>query len=183
MEGHIIIIVRSKRVLLCPNFCDASIYCYIMCSSFTDNESIEEKARKVTVHGIADFLVSIKLDKYIPAFKEYDISGDVLVAIKSTELSELGVESALDKVKILVGFRRYLKGGVVKFSASKLVTALSQSSLEKYCRPFEQHGVDGDMLLYEDEELVRGMLKEIGIGSNLAITRIISKFKTFVSVR
>lgn len=150
---------------------------------YIGEESIEEKARKVTVQDVANYLSSIKMDKYVPNFTEFDISGDVLLAMKSSELSELGVESALDKVKILVGFRRHLEGGTVKFSVSKVVIALSQSNLGKYRKHFEQHRVDGDMLLYEDEELVRSMLKEIGIDSKLTITRIMSKFKTFASSR
>ena len=150
---------------------------------FIGEESIEDKARKVTVQDVANYLSSIKMDKYIPTFQEYEISGDVLLAMKSSDLSDIGVESALDKVKILVGFRQHLEGGTAKFSVSKLVVALQQSNLGKYRKLFEQHRVDGDMLLYEDEELVRSMLKEIGIDKNIDITRIMSKFKTFASIR
>ena len=132
---------------------------------------------------MATFLASIKLDKHIQAFSDNEISGDVLYGVKSSELSELGVDDALDKVKILVGFRRYLEGVAARFSVSRLVVALSQSNLAKYRKPFEQHGIDGDMLLYEDEALVRSMLKEVGINSELIITRILSKFKTFASIR
>ena len=130
---------------------------------------------------MATFLASNKLDKYIPAFQESDISGDVLISAKPEDLAELNVESALDKLKILVGFKRHVEGTGVKFSTSKLVVFLSQNKLGKYRKPFEQHRVDGDLLLYEDRELVRSMLKEIGIDSNLAITRIISKFETHAS--
>ena len=145
--------------------------------------SIEEKARKVSVKDVSAFLASNKLDKYIQAFEENEVSGDILLDLNSSGLSELGVESALDKLRILVGFRRYLEGGGMRFSVSKLVVALSQNNLGKYRKPFEQNGVEGDLLLHEDGELVRSMLKEIGIGSDLAITKIISKFKTFSSSR
>lgn len=145
--------------------------------------SVQEKARKISLEDVASFLASIKLDKYIAAFKENDISGDVLISAKPGDLSELGVKSALDKLKILVGFKRHVEGTAVKFTTSKLVVALSQNNLGKHRKPFEQHGVEGDLLLYEDKELVRSMLKEIGITSNLAITRIISKFETFASLR
>ena len=107
----------------------------------------------------------------------------MLISAKPDDLSELGVESALDKLKILVGFKRYVEGTGIKFTTSKLVVALSQNNLSKHRKPFEQHGVDGDLLLYEDKELVRSMLKEIGISSNLTMTRIISKFETFASNR
>ena len=133
------------------------------------------------MQDVIKFLASIKLDKHIPAFQENDISGDVLISAKPDDLKELGVESALDKLKILVGFKRYVEGTEVKFTTSKLVVALSQHNLGKHRKPLEQHGVDGDLLLYEDKELVRSMLKEIGIDSHLTITRIISRFETFAS--
>lgn len=145
--------------------------------------SVQEKARKISVQDVINFLASIKLDKYIAAFQESDISGDVLISAKPDDLVELGVESALDKLKILVGFKRYVEGTGVKFTTSMLVVALAQHNLSKYRKPLEDHGVDGDLLLYEDKELVRSMLKEIGIDSNLAITKIISKFDTFASLR
>ena len=137
----------------------------------------------MSVKDVTDFLASMKLDKYIREFEENEISGDVVIVLKPSELSDLGVNSALDKIRILVGFRRQLEGGGVKFSTSKLVVALSQNNLSKHRKPFEEHKVDGDMLLYEDEDLVRSMLKEIGIKRNLDITKIIAKFKTFASTR
>jgi hypothetical protein len=135
------------------------------------------------VQDVTNFLASIKLDKYTKAFQENDISGDVLIIATPDDLSELGVESALHKLKILVGFKRHVEGTGVKFTTSKLVVALSQNNLGKHRKPFEQYGVDGDLLLYENKELVRSMLKEIGINSNLVVTRIISKFETFASNR
>lgn len=145
--------------------------------------SIQENARKLSVQDVTNFLSSIKLDKYKAAFQENEISGDVLISTTPDDLSELGVKSALDKLKILVGFKRHVEGTGVKYTTSKLVVALSQNNLGKYRKPFEQHAVDGDLLLYENKELVRSMLKEIGIAPNLAITRIISKFETFASLR
>lgn len=123
------------------------------------------------------------MDQYIKAFEENEISGDVVIALRSSDLSDLGINSALDKIKILVGFRRQLEGGEARFSTSQLVVALSQHKLGKHRKLFEQHKIDGDMLLFEDEDLVRAMLKEIGVKPELDITRIISKFKTFASSR
>ena len=145
--------------------------------------SVQDKARKISVQDVTNFLASIKLDKYTKAFQENDISGDVLIIATPEDLTELGVESALDKLKILVGFKRHVEGTGVRFTTSKLVVALSQNNLGKHRKPFEQHGVDGDLLLYEDKELVRSMLKEIGIDSKLIATRIISKFETFAHNR
>ena len=123
------------------------------------------------------------MDKYVNSFTDFEISGDVLLDMLPSDLADLGVDSALDKLKIIVGFKRHLQGGGVRFTTSKLVVALTTSNLGKYRKLIEQHGVDGDMLLYEDEKLVRSMLEEIGVESGLNITRIISKFKTYASVR
>ena len=145
--------------------------------------SLQDKARTLSHHDVATFLASIKLDQYVEKFKDFEISGDVLLEMTPSDLAELGVKSALDKLRILVGFRRYLETGEVKFSSSKLVVALTTSNLGQYRKLIEQNNVDGDMLLYEDEKLVRAMLQEIGVESGLNITRIISKFKTYASIR
>lgn len=155
---------------------------YTVCLA-TGEESLQQKARKLSIQDVSNFLASIKLDQYITNFEEFEISGDVLLDINSANLLELGVDSALDRLRILVGFRRHLEGGGVRFTTSQLTVALVQNNLAKYRKLFEEHRVDGDMLLYEEEDLVRSMLQEIGVTFGVDITRIISKFKTFASIR
>ena len=71
---------------------------------------VQENAHILSVQDVTNFLSSIKLDKYSAAFQENNISGDVLISATPDDLSELGVKSALDKLKILVGFKRHVHG-------------------------------------------------------------------------
>ena len=139
--------------------------------------SIEEKACGISVSDVANFLASMKMDKYQKQFTDEDISGDILLELTSDGLSELGVDSALDRLKILIGFRRFVETGEVNFSTSKLINALKAGNLEKYSKHFEEHNVDGELLLHTDKGVVNKMLEEIGISSKVACARIIAQFR------
>ena len=145
--------------------------------------SIEEKSRQYSIKDVSIFLAEIKLDQYIQKFEENEITGDVLLSLNLESFEELEVFSALHKLKIIVNFRRHLEQTGVEHPVFNVIQVLAQNKLIKYRRLVEQNGIDGDMLLYEDDKLVRCMFKEVGIGSDLDISKIISKFKTFASRR
>ena len=146
--------------------------------------SIEEKSRQYSIKDVSIFLAEIKLDQYIQKFEENDITGDVLLSLNLESFEELEVSSALHKLKIIVNFRRHLEQTGVEYPVFNVVQVLAQNRpLIEYRKLVEQNGIDGDMLLYEDDKLVRCMFKEIGISSDLHISKIISKFKTFASRR
>ena len=67
-------------------------------------------ARKYQVDDIADFLTEIEFPEYIEAFKEEDISGDVLLKADSDSLTELGVTSLDHQKKITLKFLQKLRG-------------------------------------------------------------------------
>ena len=136
-------------------------------------------AREYSISDVSDFLAAIKLDRYINTFAENDVSGDFLLGIGIGSLNELKVTSALDKIKIMVGFRRKLMGGVVRYPISVITTFLKENKLGQYCNLFESEGLDGDMLLFGDEALVKKMLHEVGIKSELHVDKIVSKFETY----
>ena len=88
--------------------------------------------------------------------------------------------SAVDKIKIMVGFRRELMGGVIRYPISVVTTFLKENKLGQYCELFESKEIDGDMLLFKtDEALVKIMLHEVGIKSELHVDKIVSKFETY----
>ena len=136
--------------------------------------SYRKRAQTVSVQKVSDFLASLNMDEYISNFEKDEISGDVLIDLDSEGLSELQVDSNLHKLKILVGFRRFLKDGIVQFSSSKLIKALTKAKIPQYNDLLEKHGVDEGLLLYEDTVLVRSMLKDIGIASKVHIARILA---------
>ena len=157
-------------------------------TSFVDNAF---KARTYTPEDVGDFLSSIKLDKYREAFVTNEVNGADLLEANRDTLNELGVTSLLDCVRIMTLFPRQLQGAEPRFPVSVVLKVLKENKLEKYIKIFEENQIDGDMILYaeekhmkiimKDDELVRSVFTEIGISSNIHKTRILSRFKTFVS--
>ena len=111
-----------------------------------------------------------------------EISGDVLLDADEEFLTELGVDTALDRVRIMTLFPRMLKEVEPKYPVSKVVKYLQENKMEKYIKLFEENEIDGDMLLDTDPTLMKTVLKEIGV-SVLDRVKLISKFKTLVSTQ
>ena len=147
---------------------------------YAEKETVLSKARKYTPEDVGDFLSSIKLDKYKEEFVVNEVGGDVLLDSDSEVLSELGVVSPLDRVRILTLFPRRLREAEPSYPVSEVVKFLMEKNLGKYSNLFEDNQIDGDMMLDAEPELMKSALKEIGIGL-VDRVKILSKFKTFVS--
>ncbi len=130
---------------------------------------------------MADFLVKIGLSDYAEAFKDADISGDVLIDADPDMLVELGVESALDQMKIMQLFERELLGATPLYSREHLNQFLQDNKLDKYAHLLEEHGIDGDMIVKVDIKIMKAVLKDIGIKSAVDAGKICSKYKNHVS--
>lgn len=94
-------------------------------------------------------------------------------------LLELKVTSPLHQMKIMHLFKRELHGGETKYSTEHLLKFLQQYNLEKYASILEKNGIDGDMILEVEDKLMKNVLKEVGVTSQLDILKIRSKYKTF----
>jgi len=57
------------------------------------------------LHMVLTFLEQNKLDKYRAIFQESDMFGDLLLEADDTVLNELGVTSAVERLKIKVHWR------------------------------------------------------------------------------
>ena len=110
-----------------------------------------------------------------------EISGDVLLDADEEFLTELGVDTALDRVRIMTLFPRTLEEVEPKYPVSEVVKYLQENKMEKYIKLFEENEIDGDMLLDTDPTLMKAVLKEIGVGV-VDRVKILSKFKTFTSI-
>ena len=139
------------------------------------------RARTYTPALVGEFLTSIKLDKYRESFISNEVSGDVLLDADDECLTELGVSTALDRVRIMTWFPRRLEEVEPKYPVSEVVKYLQENKLEKYIKLFEENEIDGDMLLDTDPTLMKAVLKEIGVGV-VDRVKILSKFKTFASI-
>ena len=146
----------------------------------SDDELLAPKARTYTREDVGDFLSSIRLDKYKEAFISNGISGDVLLEADSEFLTEIGVSSPLDCVRIMTLFPRRLQEAEPRFPLSDVLTFLKENGFEKYIKHFEENQIDGDMLLDAEQGLMKAALKEIEIGV-VDRVKILSKFKTFAS--
>ena len=73
---------------------------------------MEQRAAKYTAEDVVCFLQKIGLGRYAEEFRSNEITGDVLVGEEAGDqfFSELGITSAVDKLKISVMFRRELCG-------------------------------------------------------------------------
>ena len=150
--------------------------------AYSDKEELVSKARTYTPGNVGDFLTSIKLDKYRQVFVDAEIGGDVLLDANCKLLDKLGVNSLLDCVHILTLFPRRLKyDAEPRLPISKVLKFLRENKFEKYVEIFEQNKIDGDMLVDTEQELMRNVLEEIGIGV-LDTFKIVSKFKSFVDM-
>ena len=64
-----------------------------------------------------------------------------------------------------------------RFPVPEVLGFLQQNKLEKYCAAFQQHSIDGELLLAADDSV----LKELGVKSAVDRVKIRTRFKTFAS--
>ena len=72
-------------------------------------------------------------------------------------------------------FQRSLQGVEVHYPLETVLTFLEQNKLDKYCAVFQEWGMDGDLLLEVDHDV----LKEMGVNA-VDRQKIKTKYKIFV---
>ena len=79
--------------------------------------SLEPAVEEYTAQQVAEFLQSVGLGQYSEKFLESDISGDMLLQADDDVMEEVGVQSRLHRVQIVVQFRRHVlkKNARLKF--------------------------------------------------------------------
>ena len=58
---------------------------------------------------VLDFLQEYKLDKYRTTFEERGMDGDLLLKADDRVLKDLGVKSAVDRIKIKTKYKTFIK--------------------------------------------------------------------------
>ena len=137
----------------------------------------------MTSDDIAAFLARIGLPQYREKFEDEDVDGDMLLDLvkkkKTDSFSQLGVDSPLHLMKIMQLFLRELQGTKAKYSNDHLTQFLcTQRKIDQYATTLKDQGIDGDMILYVEDDLMEKVLKEIGI-SELHASSICRKYKKF----
>ena len=67
-----------------------------------DTQTLEQNAQDCTPEHVGQFLERIGLGHHVATFIEQDVSGDVLLEPDQEMLEELGVTSAIERLKIKV---------------------------------------------------------------------------------
>ena len=129
---------------------------------------------------MADFLSSIKLDRYRDAFISNDVKGVDLLEADVESLNAIGVESSLDCVRILTLFRR-LDGTEPRIPISEVLRFLKENGFEKHCKHFEENQIDGDMMVDTEVKVMKDVLKEFGIDP-MERVKIVARFRASVKV-
>ena len=165
-----------------------------------DTQALEQKVQEYTPQHVGQFLEGIGLGHHVTTFIEEGISGDVLFEPDQEMLEELGVTSAIERLKIKVQggagemeycmiltqysnlvfyqvlFRRSVQGGETQYPLQSVLDFLKLNKLDKYRDTFQKSGMDGDLLLEADDRA----LKELGVSSAVDRKKIKTKYKTFV---
>ena len=133
---------------------------------------------------MANFVTSIGYPNYAEFFEDNDFSGDALIGSTDEHLKDLGIESALARLKIVIMFRRQLQGlhSLAKnYPADKVVEfldGLKPQEKDQYKRSFDENEIDGEMLLAmkgKDDVMI-----ELGVQRPAHRLMILSKFKTLI---
>ena len=133
---------------------------------------------------MANFVTSIGYSNYAELFEENDFSGDALIESTDEDLEDLGIESALARLKIIILFRRELEGLhplAEHFPADKVIDfldGLKQQEKEQYKKSFSDNRIDGEMLLAMEGK--NDVMIALGIQRPAHRLIILSKFKILV---
>ena len=73
-------------------------------------------------------------------------------------------------------FQRSLQGGKAQYPLESVLNFLEQNKLAKYHDIFQESGMDGDLLLEANDNV----LKELGVKSTVDRNRMKTKYKKFV---
>ena len=74
-----------------------------------------------SVERVTDFLQrNLHMGQYVPLFEQKQIDGDLLLVATDEILQEIGIVSALDRLKIRIHFKREMSGGLSALAESIL---------------------------------------------------------------
>ena len=143
----------------------------------TLDENELELAKQLSVEDIVKFLHDVKLEQYATIFEEFEINGELLIHLPDNELQDMGIVSALDRLKISVYFRQYVLGAKNipnQQSVREVVKFLEDNKpLRQFASRFGENNVDALLLLSASDEVMR----ELGVDTGVHVRLIRTKFK------
>lgn len=121
-----------------------------------------------TTTEVAEFLTrALNMEHYVLFFQENKIDGDLLLRATDEILKEIGIKSALDRLKIRIAFRRKVLGPsdlAKRYPVAEVVNLLKAHNMDAlYQLLLEKNEIDGEMLSEASDQV----LIEIGIKSRI----------------
>ena len=146
------------------------------------DQSELELAKQFSVKDVVKFLHQVKLGQYAIIFEEFEINGEILVQLPDNELQDMGIASALDRLKISSYFHRYIAGDkdIPNQQSVKIVVKFLDDikPLKQFASKFGENNVDSQLLLDASDDVMR----ELGVDTGVHIRLIRTKFKNFPHV-
>jgi len=139
---------------------------------------MQRRAKDLTLADILEFLDSRNLGRYKQTFEEMDINGELLIVFQDKDLQEIGIESALDRLRIITYFKRLVTKSLNPIAERYPVEAVYQfldetKPFQQFAASFKDQGIDGELLLNASDEV----MKELGVTTGVHRLMLRQKFK------
>ena len=93
---------------------------------------MEQRIQQWSPNNVANFLRRIGLGNYASKFQDEEVDGSTLLMASKDAFEELGVKSALDRVRIMVLYQRELQGADDSEPVRILRDLLKEKNLTQY---------------------------------------------------
>ena len=149
----------------------------ITLSRFFVADEMQRLSKNYPLSDVVEFLNSKNLGHYANIFQEFDINGELLIQFHDDELCDIGIESALDRLRISTYFRRHVakSEGLAELYPVEVVVKFLQDTrpLQQFATSFGENRIDGEMLLNASDEV----MTELGVEKGVHKLMIRQKFK------
>lgn len=138
---------------------------------------MQRRAKDYSLADITAFLETKGLAHYSKVFEEFDINGELLIEFHDDELRDMGIESALDRLRISTYFRRHVvksEGLAELYPVDAVVQFLQETRpLQQFAANFREQKIDGELLLNASNDV----MNELGVEKGVHKLMIRQKFK------
>lgn len=143
--------------------------------------AVKKRATSYTTEALCAFLEKIGLEVYTQNFEDFYITGDTLLDA-GQNLSDLGITNPLHSLQINVLFKRELEGVgqlAKRFPVEEVGRFLHSIKMSEYVKPFEEHKIDGEILMEASEEV----LEVLGVKNHIQRLTIKNRFGEYIIPR
>ena len=139
---------------------------------------MQRRAKDLTPAGVLEFLDQWDLGRYKEKFEEMDINGELLIVFQDKDLQEIGIESALDRLRIITYFKRLVmkkSSGIAElYPVDAVFQFLNETKpFQQFAATFKEQSIDGELLLNASDDV----MKELGVTTGVHRLMLRQKFK------